>query len=562
METIRSVSATRSLRFYQDPYLWGVWLLISLGLLIIGWGLSYPVLYAASEIPVMQQVSLVFWVGLWLSLIGLGSWVTTARSSVVPWLASILFVVVLTAPQFLYVGWGSDAGNLAEMTNYARSVSSFNLARDISTVSYFQWPASIFYHRFLLDAFNIDSYAAAKLGMLLTCFCVGSGIYLLARRQQPGLRASRAAFWSVVMYFAGFYWFFNWQATPYSFALALFIPALALIEQIDLSHRILLLLIVVVGLESHALFGVWLILISAGLIGLTLLRRARRPRLSWALLALLVVAQVALIIYKNTQFLHSIYLNASGYYNALLELGASDRAVARQVDLALNNTPPDLLGQVLKFLGYMNLQLSAIIFLLAVILILRYRKLRNWDLSLLAAGGCYFAVGVVFAAIGTRALQLIALPLVFFIAEALQLPGKSSSVIAGLCVISLLLFPSSLIRSYQTGGNYVRPLDLAVRDFTGSTVTGLAGNTFILGEGVRPIAMNLIHQIISPSTASYWPQCAGAAIIIDSRQLRDRLTANQSRISQMPAQVSTVYDAGLIKIRALRECRPLLEALK
>jgi hypothetical protein len=276
--------------FVAERHLWISLILLAMSLMILGWARTYPVAKSPVETPVLDQVSPLFWTGLVAGFAALPGLVLTTKSPYAHWLASCLFLLFLSAPQFLYLSWGSDAGSLSDLVEYVRSVDELDLSRDIAAQSYFQWPASILFHTYLADMLGVTAHVAAQIGFFFVAVSVTSGVFVLWTHDLPTRsRSTRAAFWGLVLYFAGFYWLFNWQAVPYAFSLALFFAMLALLGRQRWQEKSLVMLFFLVGIESHALFGLW----SAAIVTiLHFLGTVKRRSRSWlSLLLFLLVAQ-------------------------------------------------------------------------------------------------------------------------------------------------------------------------------------------------------------------------------------------------------------------------------
>src|SRR5574337_403337 len=213
----------------QNSYFWGTCIALSISLMVIGWANTFPVLFSPVEYPALQAISPVFWVGLGTGFLSLAGLVLITSSPLVHWASTLLFLILYSAPHWLYLAWGSDAGALATMMRYAQTQTTFDLPRDTSVNSYFQWPLTIFWGRFLADSLQLDVYAVGQFIFLLICFSIAGALFMFFCEPVADARhASASAFWGVVLYFIGFYWVFNWQSAPYTFFLALFLPAVAI----------------------------------------------------------------------------------------------------------------------------------------------------------------------------------------------------------------------------------------------------------------------------------------------------------------------------------------------
>jgi hypothetical protein len=454
----------------KNAYVWASTVILATSLMVLGWAESYPVSYPPQEVPVLTAVSPLFWVGLALGFAGLAGLVLASASRYVHLLSACLFVLFLTAPQFLYLSWGSDAGMLPGFVHYHRAVGNLDIQRDVAINPYFQWPLSILFHSFLVDAFRVNHFTAVQIGFFFVAVSVAGGLFMLWLDGLPRRpESSRAAFWGIVVYFVGFFWLLNWQAVPYSFSLALFFPMLALFGRRSWQDTVLILLLFVIGLESHALFGVWGPAIVAFLIVLGAL--TRRRKLTVSLVLLMIIAQTTLILYKNTRFFKYLVLNLQGYYQAFLAVGGSDRLLNRHAQSALSPLPADLLAASLKVLSWFDLILVGFAFLLAAWFVIRNRRLQDREVSFLGVGSLHLGAGIALAAIGTRSLQLLGLAPAFFVVDALVSGTHRLRQVSLICsLIALLLFPAAVIRGHQQSPNYVRPAGSLVTEMLARTL--------------------------------------------------------------------------------------------
>lgn len=501
-----------------------VWLsgvIIAVSLMVLGYSLTFPIAYSSLEFPILTVVSPIFWAGLISGLICLVGWVLSTENSYSHYIATELFVFISSAAQFLYISWGPDAGSLASFVNYNMTTSNFDLGRDVSTNSYFQWPGSIFFHRFLTDLFSVDTFTAVKLGFFLVILCFSSGLFLFWYKldRQRSL-STRWVFIGVTIYFTSIFLFQNWEAVPYTFFLALFLPALALMENSDPRYRVIFMLFTVIAMESHPLGGLWLSLILGVLLILDWIR-TKRVQFTHSVFLFVLVVQTSLIIYKNISFFMGLTNMFRGYLRALLDSDASDRAIANQVRSALTFLPTDWMGRILKTISYVDIGFIFIIIVIATLFVLWKRKIRLREISLAAAGVIHFLIGTQYAAIGSRSLQLIVfLPASFVIDTLMWGSNRLRRLLVVLNVIVILLFPSMLMRSIQISDNFVKVSDLYIEDFLGQHLNSSGAGTVILTEGIRPIDLRLSYYLIRPREQEIIAGCYGDFIIINTENWR------------------------------------------
>ena len=445
---------------------------------------------------------------------------------------------------------------------YTRSVGDLDLQRDVAINPYFQWPISILFHSFLMDVFAVGNFRAVQIGFVFVALSVAGGLFTLWLHDLPeGSDTSRTVFWGIVVYFAGFHWLLNWQAVPYSFSLALFIPMLALYSRRSWQDKVLILLLFVVGLESHALVGVWGPAIVALLVVLGAL--THRRKLTISLVLFMAVAQTTLIIYKNSRFFKHLILNLHGYYRAFLVVGGSDRALARYALRALEPLPEDWVGAVLKVLSWLDLALIGVAFALGVLVVIRYRSLKNREIALFGVGAFHFVTGILVVAIGTRSLQLIGLVPAFFVVNALLYSGKLvRSAVLLVSIAGLLLFPSAIVRSHQISGHYVEPTKLLVKDHMSSHRAGLWDTVIIIDEGrIRPTDL-LAQWTYNPSTLRF-ASCHGPYLMVDTLHFRRYVSSvaereeGEIRARLDELELTASYTNGFATLRIGQDCSDL-----
>jgi len=559
----------KRIRFYENPQVWFSSIFVSIGLVFIGWAISYPINFDQVSMPVLEAVSPLFWVGIFWGFVGLTGSSLTSSDSFIQWLCCVLVVLLLSAPHFLYIAWGSDAGSLANMSAYAKLMETFNFERDFAVNSYYQWPSGIFFSQFIADLLNVDVYVAAAIVFVIACVSVSSGLFLLwYSRLDEYTRKQSSVFWGVVVYFAGFYWLLNWQSAPYVFALVFFIPSLALLERNNWKVRLLFLLLVLVGLESHALFGIWLIMILAAYLFVSFFKKSNKNPVSISILMIVLTSQITLILYKNVRFFKHLVLNLKGYYTALMQTDASDKVLVAQVNSALSVLPQDtsIFDVLLKSISFLDLAFLGTAIIAAAIFAIINKRLRILEISFLFAGIAYFIIGMLYAAIGMRSIQLIALVPSYFVVYSISVRGKWHNLILVLCVIGLLLFPAAIIRSHQNSQNFVTPADLAFYNFINHFQEEVQNSTgMIFSEGIRPVDFRINHLLISPTTIGFSGGCNGRLLFIDSPQLRNQLSylfrgASKHDIDIYVNEInpSVVYDNGHISLRIGGDCTEII----
>lgn len=557
----------RTLRkLLHTAHTWSCVSILGGAMMILGWARTYPVTISPAQDSLLNAVAPIFWTGLLAVMCGLGGIASTSRSTIGPWAASALLVVSVSAPQLLFLSWGSDTGMLLDFVEYVDSAGGFVPDRDIAVESYFQWPGSIVFQQFLGEALAVSYIAANQISFVMIAFAVGAGLHLIWYRGiGSGTEASRAAFWGTATHIIAFFWVLNWQMVPYVFMLALFLPMVAILREArTLRSSLAVLLLFAAGIEVHALFGVWAILVAGvGMIPLVAVRWVRpRPSLMLAM----GTVYLALLVYKNTRFLRYVAATLQGYYQELLELSLSDKSIVHFARLALTPLPGDTAGALLKALSWLDLILVAIAIGVSLVVVVTRRRFSPLVMSLFVAGCAYFLLGTKYPAIGARSLQLIAALPSF--AVAIAFPALSGQkhlrmLLAVLCWSSLLLFLAPIMRAFSTSPNYVRASDLYLKSTIQSAWAGDALPEMILSEHNRPLDPRTALILVSTRQLRHGSvdSCRGPIVVADTPQLRQELLGmadgGRSLAVELIGSSPVFYDSGELQLRYVNDCSAL-----
>jgi hypothetical protein len=524
-----------------DPTWWGAAFFAAAALMVLGWAASYPV-------TGYTQVAPTCWLGLWLACAALAGLVSTARPPAAHALAAAALVALISAPHWLALSWGSDAGSLANLVAYRQAVGPPDLVRDVAVSSYFQWPAAIVLARLLADLAGGDPYTGAQLALLIAALAVGPGLWALLERHGGG-------FWGLAAYWAGSYWLLNWQAVPYVLGLALLLALLALLDQRSPAGRLLLLLLLAAGLETHPLVGAWLALI----VGLRLLLRLCRDRPAGptrSLLLLIVVAQGALLVYKNARFLIYIVDSLRGRYAALAVTGTSSRTLAIHVRGAVTFVAEDPAATALKALSWLALAAAAAACAVAVIAALSRRRCDRLALAVTGAGALHFALGMAWAALGPRAVQLLGVLPAWCVADAAAEQGRTGRAVRLLCTLALVLLPAVLMRAHLTGTNFIAPADRLLGRSLPAIEPREPLNLLLETTGGLPPASRLVPLSARQIRNGDQGGCRGPSLVVETAGWHREIAL----LAQHPTAVesaSVLYDNGPIRLRYLPDCAVL-----
>ena len=454
---------------------------------------------------------------------------------------------------------------MAEFVNYSNSYDQLDLSRDIAVNSYYQWPLSIFYFQFLADIFPFGVYHAILIVFIFITLGISGDLYILWSSQINNQSVSgNPVFWGIAIFFCSLYWFINWQTVPYTFALVLFIPLLSLLNDQTTPGRILLFLYFLALIETHALLGVWIILIAAIWFTMNYFRsNGAIGNISIASILLMILVLASQVVIKNTRFFSYVVLSLEGLFSQISLLATSNRALTLHAQQGITNVPLDSTGLVLKTFAWISIVISVIVLLIGSINVVSRGRVKNREISFILAGAIYFIIGTQVENLGIRSVMLIALAPAFFLVETLRTRHNTSRIALILCVLGIVLFPSALLRSHQYPANYIIPADLLVKEYISSIDRKVESELLLLREPSKPHDLDENFHPITRTTIRDNPdwRCSGNLLVVESAQLHSDLSGISQDLSTelylSKLQSAQLYDNGLVTVRYFQDCDDL-----
>ena len=214
-------------------------------------------------------------------------------------------------------------------------------------------------------------------------------------------------------------------------------------------------------------------------------------------------------------------------------------------------------------MSWISLAIGFLAFLFSALIVFFRHRVQIREISFVLAGLLYFIIGTQMANLGIRALLLIGLAPAYFLIDNLILKTKTSKILLLFCILSIILFPSALIRSHQNSINYIVPADVLIRDYLSTFVENSELDISLLREPSKPHFLINKFTTITRSTITNnnnW-SCSGHLLVVDTEQLRNDLTnispGLSSALISSYSQAPQFYDNGFTKLRYLSDCEPL-----
>ena len=394
-------------------------LLIGLALLFYSWYLSYPITLQYPGDVAYNHISPLYWVSIPIVLGSLYILGAFSKSQPVKSFASLGIILAIYSLSYFYFTLPtSDSQFFTGLSQYFINSKSLDSSQFIH--QYYQWPSF-----FLLadiatsvSGLSLVSYEFFFYALIGSLLAVTLYVYVAKLFKNGAILA-------VVAFLIAMFYFFNYQAVPFSLALTMLFALFMLETRKKNTPLIITMLILFFGITlAHAfvaLFFVFYLLFRA-IIG--------RSKL-YAQLCLLTIN-----IFLITQFVFSSYwigLSIQGLFRVPTEYSSI-------ISATLNPTlavpvPIDTLSQTVSRVLTISVVLLCLI---GFILVLIKRKLRAIDGAIFLAGIGYSIIGLALSSLGERAIVIFFIPLTLGVVYLFQ--TKLKPYLIGIFLILLVLF--------------------------------------------------------------------------------------------------------------------------
>ena len=400
----------------QFKLIGGILFWIGLILIIYSWIQSFPLSYSPVPTPTFYQFYPSIWPGILLSLIGL---LTVGLHTKKP---IHLIVLSCTIPLILYAYKSffsylpsSDAGNVRALFEIVKTVGL-----DSSVDPYFQYPV-YFLSNHVSDV--IIDWSVNSIG-LFTFFLYGILIamflFLYLRKFDKN---HRLAFLGIFVYFIGVFLFINYQWVPQTLALVFFLMLLYLYEKNGLVYRILQIIVFTSLVFTHAFIPVMFLIFY----GIYSVKHKRR----FFLFILFCWIYSLVLFYHTTAFLPDII---TVFRDSVLGVGDYQELVTRSL-----TDPIGLLSQIISLVNRFLIPFIWVVVSFGFLILFLRKKLHLDTIFLAITGGIYLVGGVFFSILGTRAFQIVFIPLLHGI-KYYQNNWRKYFIIFLVIIISLSVF--------------------------------------------------------------------------------------------------------------------------
>jgi hypothetical protein len=314
---------------------------------------------------------------------------------------------------------GSDSQYFRGMTEYLADSKNLNPLQP--NHSYYQWPSF-----FIVTYVASSSSAIGIQNFEFVLYTIIGFLLAITLHFYASQTYKNTGFLMVIAFFISMFYFLNYQCVPFSLALALlFLMFMLETRQKSISLTITIELLFVGLVLTHAFIPLFFIIY---LLFRTILDRSKYyGQLFLFALSLFFIIQITIAQYAFATHI-MVLLNSSNEYSSIVQATVTPASI-----------PIDDLAQLFsRILTIAAVALSGIGFLCLLI----KKQLRNLDKALLLTGILYTGLGFFLAALGSRAIILVFMPIA--LGTVWLFESKINKLVRNLfyivLVVSLILF--------------------------------------------------------------------------------------------------------------------------
>jgi len=382
-------------------YIGGIFFFIGLILMLISWHFTYPIHMPESDEIIFTQFYPSIWPGTILSLLGLFLTGYYSERRSIKIICASIFPIVLYAFVF-YFSYipTSDSGGVKAMFEVFHH-TGINPAVE----SYFHYPIFFTLNEMTSQMLGLNANNLAIIFFTLFGVLIALYLYLFIFKTIEN-DIHQIAFLAAPVYFIAIFTYLNYQWAPQTLALLFFLLLLLLFDQKKPEYKFLSIIIFTILVFTH-LFIPAIYLLFIGIYAI----KKKEFRNSFLLM---VCIYITVLIYYTTFFLPGII---DAFRQSIYGFGKE-----YAIDISRSfMEPKGLTSQIISIVNRIRIPLTWIVLSTGFFIWFIKRKISLPAVALGITGGIYFGIGMFYSILGTRALQILFIPLVigigFFISK-------------------------------------------------------------------------------------------------------------------------------------------------
>ena len=444
---------------------------IGIVLMAISFYSSYPLVSTSSSDYIFNHVNVLYWFSLALLLASMFLMAITTKNKLLKWILAVGIVLAFFSLSYFYSMMPtSDSQFFRGLNEYYFKTQ--NLSPYEANHAYYQWPA-FFILAFITTSISglpLASYEFLLYGLI--GFLLASSLFVYATRKHK-----LDGFLVVTAFFVSLTYFLDYQAVPFSLALAL----LFLLFMLETHKKSIALIVPIVILYislmfTHLFVPVFFVLY---LFIRSLLEKNRKTRSLYGFLFIFSIIGYLVVEFTLARF---------SFVNLIVSITQAppqlSQIVQQTTSTIIKPSPIDNFAQI--FSRGVTIAFVAIC-IVGAILLLKRKRLQLIDLAILSTGLAYSVLGLVLNTLGERAISLLFIPIA--LGAAYLTETKFRKVVIAILLILVVLFTFvplhlSFTREiqFQTQESYSADnffLNHYNWDNAGLTVTDFRTNTYL-----------------------------------------------------------------------------------
>jgi len=385
----------------QITYVGGIFFFVGLILMLISWHFTYPIHMPELDEIIFTQFYPFIWPGLVLSLMGLFLAGYYSKRKSVKAICASFFPVVLYAHSF-YFSYipTSDSGAVRAMFEVFHH-TGINPAVE----SYFYYPIYFTLNEMTSQIFGLGADGLATIFFALFGVLLALYLYLFLFKTTEN-DCNQIAFLAVPLYFIAIFTYLNYQWVPQTLALVFLLLLLILFDQKKTEYKLLSIIIFTVLVFTHLFIPAIFLLF----LGITAIKKREFRNIF-----LLMTSIYVLVLTYYATFYLPVIIDA--FRQSIYGFGEE-----YTIDISRSFMEPiGLASQIISTINRIRIPLVWIVISIGFFIGFIKRKINFSAVALGITGSFYFGVGMFYSVLGTRALQILFIPLVigigFFIAK-------------------------------------------------------------------------------------------------------------------------------------------------
>lgn len=382
-----------SLKHNQISYIGEIFFFTGLILILISWYFTYPIYMPEADEIIFTQFYSLIWPGMILSLLGLFLTGYYSKRKIVKIICASIFPLILYVYVFYfsYIPTSDSAGVKAmfEVFHY----TGINPAVE----SYFHYPIFFMLNEMTSQILGFNADNIAIIYFTLFGFLIALYIYLFIFKTTKN-DIYQIAFFAAPLYFIAIFTYLNYQWVPQTLALIFFLMLLVLLfDQKKSEYKFLSIIIFTVLVFTH-LFIPAIYLLFLGIYAI------KKKELRTIFLLMSCIYSTVLIYYA-TFFLPGII---EAFRESIYGFG-KEYAITFSRSLM---EPKGFLSEIISTVNRIIIPLIWIVLSTGFFVWFIKRKITFSAFALALTGVFYFGIGMFYSILGTRALQILFIPLV------------------------------------------------------------------------------------------------------------------------------------------------------